>query len=235
MSKKGQLYLIPIPIAENTLHTLSEEVKTVTGILTHYFVEHLRTSRRFLKSIHPDIIIDNLHFSEIDKREGADLKTLKQWLNEGHNVGIMSEAGCPAIADPGSKIVRAAHSVNAKVIPISGPNSIMLALMASGLNGQNFAFNGYLPIKEPARSKEIKHLELRSRKEKQTQIFIETPYRNKVLFAELLRHCHQNTWLSVAQNISGEKEHIQTHSIAHWKKHPVNFEKVPAVFLILAQ
>lgn len=235
MGAKGKLYLIPVPISEGALATLSENVKTVTADIKFYFSERARTSRRFLRSLHPDLILEDIQFSEIDKHEGIDFNTLKKWLSAGHDVGVMSEAGCPGVADPGAKIVKAAHNIGAEVIPIVGPNSIILALMASGLNGQSFAFNGYLPVKEPARSKQIKYLELRSRKEKQTQIFIETPYRNKALHSELLKNCHDNTHLCIAQNITAENASIVTNSIAYWKKNPVKFEKQPVVFLILAQ
>ncbi len=235
MAAIGKLYMVPVPIAEGALHTLSEEVKTVTAQLKYYFAERSRTSRRFLRSLHPDLVLDEIKFSEIDKHKGIDFNTLKKWLKEGHDVGVMSEAGCPGVADPGAKIAKVAQDFGAEVIPLTGPNSIILALMASGLNGQSFAFNGYLPVKDPARSKEIKTLELRSRKEKQTQIFIETPYRNKTLFAELLRNCHDNTHLCIAQNVTAPDASIKTNSIAYWKKNKVNFEKQPVVFLLLAQ
>ena len=235
MGNIGKLYMIPIPIAEGAMHTLSAEVKTITADLKYYFAERARTSRRFLRALHPELVLEDIQFTEIDKHQGIDFNTLKKWLAAGHNVGVMSEAGCPGVADPGAKIAKFAQSMNAEVIPLTGPNSLILALMASGLNGQSFAFNGYLPVKEPARSRQISSLELRSRKEKQTQIFIETPYRNKILFAELLKNCHDNTHLCIAQNITAENASIKTNSIAYWKKNKVNFEKEPVVFLILAQ
>jgi len=230
----AKLYLIPIPIAEDALHTLSEEIKTTTLTTQHYFVEHIRTARRFLKALHPSIVIDDLHFSEIDKHNGPDMNTLTTWLKQGHNVGVMSEAGCPGIADPGSVLVKKAHELNAEVIPLTGPNSIILALMASGLNGQSFAFHGYLPLKDPARSHKIKDLEQLSAKENQTQIFIETPYRNQQLFEELLKHCNNRTQLCIAQNITAKDAFIKTRSIADWKQHKPDWVKQPAVFLFLA-
>lgn len=232
---KTRLYLVPIPITDEALHTLSEEIKTITLSLRYYFVENVRTARRFLKSLHPSIVIDDITFSEIDKHNGPDLKLLKEWLDKGYDIGVMSEAGCPGIADPGSVIVQKAHEHNTEIIPLTGPNSIILALMASGLNGQSFAFNGYLPLKEPGRSKCIKDLEQLSAKEKQTQVFIETPYRNNALLDELLKHCRDNTLLSIAQNITGKDAYIKTLPVSKWKKHKPELAKQPAVFLLLAQ
>lgn len=229
----GTLYLIPIPIAEGAFASLSEDVRKHTTHLKHYFVEDLRTARRALKAIHPTLVIDTLHFSEIDKHSGADKGLFKNWLKQGQNIGIMSEAGCPGIADPGAELVAIAHAMGAKVVPLTGPNSIILALMASGLNGQSFSFTGYLPVKEPARSKQIKALEEISQKEKQTQIFIETPYRNDALVNDLIRACHHYTRLCIAQNISGEGEFIKTQTIGDWKKNKPTLGKSPAVFLLL--
>jgi 16S rRNA (cytidine1402-2'-O)-methyltransferase len=232
---KAKLYLVPIPIADDALHTLSEEVNTITLGLRYYFVENVRTARRFLKALHPSIVIDDITFSEIDKHTGPDMHLLKDWLAKGYEIGIMSEAGCPGIADPGSVLVQKAHEYNAEIIPLTGPNSIVLALMASGLNGQSFAFNGYLPLKEPDRSRKLKELEQLSAKEKQTQIFIETPYRNNALLDELLKHCKDNTLLCIAQNITGKDAYIKTLHVSMWKRNKPVLAKAPAVFLLLAQ
>lgn len=226
--------MIPVPIAEGALQTLSPEVGECTLRIQHYFAENVRTARRFLKSLHPSLVIEPIQFSEIDKHTGADTALLRQWLKEGKEVGVLSEAGCPGIADPGALLAKIAHETGAAVIPLTGPSSLLLALMASGLNGQSFAFNGYLPLKEPARSQRIKALEAHSRKENQTQLFIETPYRNNALLDELLKHCSANTQLCIAQNISAPNAYIKTHSVADWKKHKPTLEKAPAVFLILA-
>lgn len=226
--------MIPVPIADGVLQTLSPEVGECTLRIQHYFAENVRTARRFLKSLHPSLVIEPIQFSEIDKHTGADTALLRQWLKEGKEVGVLSEAGCPGIADPGALLARIAHEVGAAVIPLTGPSSLLLALMASGLNGQSFAFNGYLPLKEPARSQRIKALESHSRKENQTQLFIETPYRNNALLDELLKHCGANTQLCIAQNITAPNAYIKTRSVADWKKHKPTLEKVPAVFLILA-
>lgn len=235
MGKTGKLYLIPIPIAEGAVHTLSAEISAESLRIKHFFVENLRTGRRFLKLLHPSLVIDEINFSEIDKHTGADIPLLKKWLTAGHDVAIMSESGCPGIADPGADIVAIAQNMNADIIPLTGPNSIILALMASGLNGQNFCFNGYLPVKEPARSQKIKSLEQLSAKENQTQVFIETPYRNNVLLDELLKHCRNNTRICIAQNITAANAYIKTRTAEGWKKNKPELEKAPAVFLLLAR
>lgn len=234
MQQVGTLVLIPIPIAPEAWHTLPPEVHQHTGSITHFFVENLRTARRFLKAIHPAIVIDDLHFSEIDKHSGADGQLLRQWLKSGHTIGVMSEAGCPGIADPGAELAAIAQDAGARVMPLTGPNSMILSLMASGLNGQSFAFNGYLPVKESARSARIKVLESLSRKERQTQLFIETPYRNNQLLEDLLKHCQPSTRLCIALDVTGSGEKIVTRTIAEWKKEKPVLDKAPAVFLFLA-
>lgn len=233
MDTKGSVYLIPIPIAEGASHTLAPEIATHTLQIRHYFVENLRTARRFLKALHPSIVIDELSFSEIDKHRGADTRTFREWIKAGHSIGIMSESGCPGIADPGADIVAIAQEMNATIIPLTGPNSMILALMASGLNGQSFCFNGYLPVKEPARSQKIKALEAVSKKEQQTQLFIETPYRNNILLDELLKHCQNSTRICIAQNITAENASIKTKTVTDWKKNKPALEKAPTVFLML--
>ena len=233
-SKKGTVYLIPIPIAEGALQTLSPEVAEVTGHITHYFVENVRTARRFLRSLHPALVIDNLNFSEIDKHTGPDTGLLRKWLKEGKTIGIMSEAGCPGIADPGADLVGIAQEMGAVVIPLVGPNSIVLALMASGLNGQSFCFTGYIPVKDPMRTKRIKELEATSVREKQTQIFIETPYRNDALLADLVKHCSGKTRICIAKNITAPDAYIKTRTATEWSKAMPVLGKTPAVFLLLA-
>jgi 16S rRNA (cytidine1402-2'-O)-methyltransferase len=233
MANTGTLYLIPIPITDGALQTLSQEVSQYTAQLTHYFVENVRTARRFLRSLHPTLVIETLHFSEIDKHTGPDKKLLQDWLKDGHDVGLMSEAGCPGIADPGADLVATAHKAGAKVLPLVGPNSLILALMASGLNGQSFCFTGYLPVKDPMRTKRIKELETLSVKEKQTQLFIETPYRNDHLLADLLKHCNMHTRICIAQNITAADAFIKTRTVAEWRKQVPVMGKTPAVFLML--
>lgn len=229
----GTVYLIPIPITEGGLNTLSKEISLVVPLVDHYFVENIRTARRFLKALIPSIVIDNLHFSEIDKHTGADIGMFKNWMKSGKKVGILSEAGCPGIADPGAELVAIAQQMGATIVPLVGPNSILLALMASGLNGQSFSFQGYLPVKDPVRGQRIKALEQQSIKEKQTQIFIETPYRNDALLADLLKHCGNNTKLCVAMKITSPEAMIKTKTVAEWKADKPTLGKEPAVFLIL--
>jgi 16S rRNA (cytidine1402-2'-O)-methyltransferase len=231
----GVLYLIPVPIAETAVHTLTPEVLSVTGHLRYYVAENARTARRVLRSWHPDLVLESIEFSEIDKHTGPDLPQLRKWLQDGKEVGLMSEAGCPAVADPGSDLVALAHHVGAIVKPLTGPSAMLLALMASGLNGQSFAFWGYLPIKEPARGARIKALEALSKKEGQTQLFIETPYRNEALLADLLRNCNPATRICVAQNLTAPDEKINTKPVSQWRNESIVLEKSPAVFLLLAQ
>lgn len=230
----GILYMIPVPVAEQSLHTLSAEIFVHCRKLRHFFVENLREARRFLKAIDKEIDIDSLLFSETNRNTTLDIKLLNTWLQEGHDVGVLSDAGCPGIADPGAELAATAQKIGAKVIPLTGPSSILLALMASGLNGQSFAFNGYLPVKEPERSKRIKALETQSTKEKQTQIFIETPYRNNNIVQDLLRCCNTKTKLCIAVNICGSDEKIITKSIEAWAKETISLPRQPAIFLILS-
>lgn len=233
-ANKATVYMIPLPIAEGAMQTLAPEVATRTAHIKHFFAEDLRTGRRFIKSLHPTHVIEQLEFAEIDKHSGPDKELFKKWLKAGHDIGIMSDAGCPGIADPGAELAAIAHGMNANVVPLTGPSSILLALMASGLNGQSFAFTGYLPVKEPARSKRIKDLETISGKEQQTQIFIETPYRNNTLLAELIKTCAPRTRLCIAQYITAPNQLIKMQTIAEWKQQTPTLEKLPAIFMILA-
>lgn len=230
----GTLYLIPVPISENVQQTCAPEITTITRRLQYYVVENARTARRMLRAWHPHLILESIQISEIDKHSGPDMQQLRQWLREGREIGVMSEAGCPAIADPGSELVAEAHRLGAKVKPLTGPNSMILALMASGLGGQSFAFWGYLPIKEPARGARIKALEVQSKKEAQTQIFIETPYRNEAIMADFLKHCAGSTRICVAMHLTAENELVMMKTVDEWRKNPVALEKEPAVFLMLA-
>ena len=231
---RGMVYLIPVPIAEDGLDTLPPEVVKRTAYITHYFVENVRTARRLLRALHPTLVIDTLQFSEIDKHSGPDMALFRSWLKAGQTIGIMSEAGCPGIADPGAELVAAAQAMGAKVAPLTGPNSLILALMASGLNGQSFCFNGYLPLKDPMRGKKIRELEALSAKEKQTQLFIETPYRNDALLADLLKHCANRTTICIAQNITSADAFIKTKTVGEWKTDKPVMGKSPAVFIMLA-
>jgi len=232
---QGTLYLIPVPIADGAIQTLPAEVYTITSIIKYYFAENVRTARRFLRSLHPTLNIDEIQFSEISKHEGVDMALFKKWLHDGFTIGVLSESGCPGIADPGAELAAIAQQKKATVIPVTGPSSIVLALMASGLNGQSFCFNGYLPVKDPDRSKRIKHMEQLSAREKQTQLFIETPYRNDAVLADILKTCLPNTMLCIAKNLTAPDAYVKTTSIEQWKKDPIVLGKVPVVFLILGQ
>lgn len=230
----GKLYLIPIPLAENALHTIPAAVQELSCSLQYYFVENIRTTRRYLKSIDKAIVIDDIQFSEINAQNKPDMALLTKWLKAGHNVGVMSEAGCPGIADPGSELAAKAHEIGAAVVPLTGPSSILLALMASGFNGQGFRFAGYLPVKEPMRGKALKDLEATSKDRNETQIFIETPYRNNQMMQDIVRHCRHSTMACVAADITSETAFIRTLPIGAWAKQMPELHKKPAIFLLHA-
>jgi 16S rRNA (cytidine1402-2'-O)-methyltransferase len=230
----GKLYLIPTTLGdENPFSVLPSEIKQVVASIRNFIVEDERTARRFLRKIDPGIVIDNLTFKELNKRTRFDDMVLFLTpIFEGNNVGIISEAGCPGVADPGADVVKVAHQKGIEVKPLVGPSSILLSLMASGLNGQSFAFVGYIPVKHPARGKSIRHLEHRSISEDQTQIFIETPYRNNTLLEDLVKTLDEKTRLCVACDLTPETEYIKTQSIREWKKQRPDLHKRPAIFLI---
>lgn len=195
-------------------------------------VERARTTRRFIKLTDPPYVISDLEILELDKEGTQHLPELEKLFQQGKSIGLMSESGMPAIADPGSEIVAMAHKMNYQVKPLVGPSSIFLALAASGLNGQNFNFCGYLPIKEGELKSKLREIENKILKEKQTIIFIETPYRNKRIFESLIRFLSGNIKLCVAADITGAKESISTKSISQWKSNVVILEKVPTIFLL---
>lgn len=230
----ADLYLIPTILGEVDLErVLPNYNSSVIKRIQYFVVENIRTARRFIKKTDHEINIDDLVFFELN--EHTDKKTLEEFLqpiSEGFDIGIISEAGCPGVADPGADLVRIAHEKNIKVIPLIGPSSILLSLMASGMNGQNFAFLGYLPVKPAERIKTLKEIERRSAIEKQTQIFIETPYRNMKLFEDLLATLHPLTRLGIAADLTIESEYIRTQTISNWKKQKPDLNKRPAIFLI---
>lgn len=229
----GTLYLIPVPLAADQLNTIPQEVQQKACSLKYYFVENIRTARRFLKAFDASVDIDSISFSEVNKQNEADIKQLKEWLKAGHEIGVMSEAGCPGIADPGSDLVAAAQSVSAKVIPFVGPSSIFLSLMGSGFNGQSFRFVGYLPVKDPQRSKAIKDLERIAHQHNETQIFIETPYRNNALIEDLIKHLQSHkTKLCIAVDITAPEQMLLTKTLAEWNSAKPDIHKRPAIFLI---
>lgn len=197
-----------------------------------FVVEELRTARRFLKSCGIQRNIDDLLFFELNEHtDNSNLDNFLTPLQRGQDVGVLSEAGCPAIADPGAHLVKLAHEKGINVVPLVGPTSIILALMSSGMNGQNFAFNGYLPVKD-GRNKAIKSLEQLSKQKNQTQIFIEAPYRNQKLLEDLLSTCHGDTLLCIGVDITGSSESIVTKTIRDWKKHIPDINKKPSIFLL---
>lgn len=233
-SKFGKLYLIPSGLGEGTLHeVLPIIIQQKIEELDDYIVENEKTARRFIKNIFPEKSQPDLKFHLLNKRtEKSELPTFLRSCEQGIDMGLMSEAGCPGIADPGAKIVQLAHQKGIQVVPLVGPSSITLAMMASGLNGQNFTFHGYLPIDKHERKKTIKNLERISLEQNQAQIFIETPYRNKQLFGDLKKTLHPHTKLCIGRELTLPSEFIQTKSIAKWKNEKLDLHKKPAIFII---
>ncbi|MCK0131815.1 SAM-dependent methyltransferase [Flavobacteriaceae bacterium F08102] len=234
MSNKGKLYLIPTTLGEiEPLEVLPISVRQVVENTKYFIVENEKSARRFIKKITPKKSQSSLHIFLLDKfTEEMETRNYLDVCETGAHVGLLSEAGVPAIADPGASIVQMAHEKNIRVVPLVGPSSILMAMMSSGLNGQNFAFNGYLPIDKAARKNHIKRLEKLSKDTQQSQIFIETPYRNDKLLADLLQVLSGNTLLCVAVDISLQTEYIKTMSVDRWKKHKPHFHKRPAIFII---
>lgn len=232
--QKGSLYLIPVTLGETAIEkVLPAYNRDVINGIKHFIVENIRTARRFLKKTEPAIDIDSLTFYELNKHTDRNqIDTYLKPLDVGVNVGIISEAGCPAIADPGADIVAIAQSGNYDVVPLVGPSSILLSLMASGFNGQSFAFHGYLPIEASERVRKIKQLEQRIYNEHQTQLFIETPYRNLKLVEDIIRNCNSNTKMCIAMNITCDNEFIKTHSVKEWKNKLPDMNKKPCIFLL---
>jgi 16S rRNA (cytidine1402-2'-O)-methyltransferase len=232
----GKLYLIPTIISDETHHAvIPQQVKDVLPEIKHFLAEDLRTARRFLSSLKVYSTIEELNFQVLNKETPAiDLPELMKPLGAGFNLGVISESGCPGVADPGALAVAYAHAHNFQVVPLVGPSSILLALMASGLNGQQFAFNGYLPVDAKEASKRIQELERESKVKNQTQIFIETPYRNNAVFNHLLKNLHPATKLTVALDVTGKNETVTTKTVTAWKINFIEWPKAPAVFLFLA-
>ena len=229
----SKLYLFPVPIVEDHLQSLPEVNHSIIKEVRHLVVERIRTSRRFLKKVDPAIDIDLISFIEMDKHnEYSNLDEYKLWLQEGLTIGIMSESGVPCIGDPGHKFVSLAHELGAKVIPLVGPSSIMLSLMGSGLNGQCFQFEGYLPVKEPALKKRLNDMEREIFKTSKTFIFIEAPYRIKKLFDIIIEHCHKDIKLCVAEELDGPDAWIQTKHIHEWHTNDINAHKRNVIFLL---
>jgi len=228
------LYLIPTSLGETSFDKILPAYNTeIVSALKHFIVEDIRTARRFLKKTNPAIVIDDLIFYALNQHTSPEeISTFLKPMIDGHDMGVISEAGCPAIADPGADVVALAQEKQFQVVPLVGPSSILLALMASGFNGQSFAFVGYLPIQPADRSKALKRLESRVFSESQSQIFIETPYRNMKMLEEILSVCQPTTKLCIAADITLETEFIQTKTLKNWKKQLPDLSKRPCIFIL---
>ena len=230
------LYLIPTLLADDTdEQVLPPHVRDVLEKTDAYFVENVRSARRFITGLKTKRVIDETTFFDLDKdTPPTDTRRQIQELTERkRNAGVLSEAGCPGVADPGAVVVGMAHSLGWRVEPLVGPSSILLALMASGMSGQSFVFHGYLPIDRPDRARAIRHLEKEAQQRQQTQIFMETPYRNDALFADVLANCQANTRLCVACNLTAPDALVRTLTIREWKSQVPDLRKKPTVFLLL--
>lgn len=232
----GRLFLIPSILGDNEpLEVLPISIKGAIESIDHYVVENEKSARRFIKKISPRKSQSKLKIETLNKfTEPAAIPTFLRPCLDGYDIGVLSDAGCPGIADPGADMVKIAHEKNIRVIPMVGPSSILLAMMASGFNGQNFAFTGYLPIENAERKKAIKNLEKTSRETQQAQIFIETPYRNDKLFEELLKTLSGNTRLCVACDITLPSEQIATKTVSEWKHMKWELHKRPTIFIVQA-
>ncbi|MBS1142773.1 MAG: SAM-dependent methyltransferase [Proteobacteria bacterium] len=233
----GTLYLIPVPLGPTAPdESLPANVLETIRPLGHFVVEQAKTARAFLKAVGTRLPLQSLQLSELNEHtKASELDRLLVPIRAGHDMGLLSEAGCPAVADPGANLVALAQLENIRVVPLIGPSSLLLALMASGLNGQRFAFQGYLPAKELDRAKALRELESESKKRQQTQIFIETPYRNRAMFDAILQTCQPNTRFTVATDLTLPSESVTTRTVLNWKKQtPPDMERRPTVFLLLA-
>ena len=234
MPAPGIIYLIPTVLAEETAPAVipAQVAQCIAG-LNYFIVENARTARRYIKTMAPEKVIESLQIVVIDKNSSeTEVKKTLESVIKGQNAGIISEAGCPGVADPGAEVVKWAHRAGVKVVPLVGPSAILLSLMGSGFNGQSFAFHGYLPIEKKDRVQAIRQLEKEMLQQNQTQIFMETPYRNNQLLLDLLQQLHPATNLCIAANISGPNEFIKTKTVANWQGHLPDIHKQPAVFLI---
>jgi 16S rRNA (cytidine1402-2'-O)-methyltransferase len=233
---KGKLFMIPTVLADNTAHwVISPQVQEVISHTKIFLVENPRSARRYISSLKLGINIEELHMEVLDKDTPPEqVSRLMMPLLNGADIGVISEAGCPGIADPGALAVAYAHQKGIQVVPISGPSSMFLALMGSGFSGQSFAFHGYLPIDKKERAVALKKLEQESVREKRAQLFMETPFRNNQLLADALASLSPQTKLCIAKNLTAADELIQTKTIADWKNHPLDLHKIPTVFILQA-
>ena len=235
--KVSCIYLIPVTLGDCELEKVLPSYNLeIIRSLEYFVVENMRSARRFLKKCDRSIVIDDLNFAELNehtRREQVD--ALLKPAEEGHDIGVISEAGCPAVADPGADLVAVAQRKGFKVVPLVGPSSILMSLMGSGFNGQNFAFNGYLPVDREARLAKMHEMERRIRHESQTQIFIETPYRNNRLIAEMAKSLPASLLLCVASDITGGRESIISRPLSWWAKASYDYDKIPSIFLLYKQ
>ncbi len=227
------VYLIPTVLDEAAVHTIPLYIVDAVKNCQVIFAENERTARRFLKNMCKEIVIDDYEWYAIHKAEEEQVNNFRLKIKEGKNIAIISEAGCPGVADPGQILIAAAQEMNVMVKPLVGPSSILLALMASGMSGQHFEFTGYLPIDNNERAKAIKEMEIASKKKNCTQIFIETPYRNDQLIETILKTCQPSTKLCIAAELTGPNEFVKTKTVAEWKKEKTGFHKKPVIFLLM--
>jgi 16S rRNA (cytidine1402-2'-O)-methyltransferase len=229
---KATVYLIPSFLSENATSTIPDYVMDAVRNSTVIFAENQRTTRRFLKKMDPSIQIDAFQWYTIQQESSDHITEFRKCIQEGHAISIVSEAGCPGIADPGQELVAIAQENSIRITPLVGPNSILLSLMGSGLNGQHFEFVGYLPVKPIEREKKIKEIDIKIQKTGATVIFIETPYRNNSMMESILQSGHPNTRLCLAVDLTGTQQSIQTKSLQEWKKSALEIPKMPVIFLM---
>ena len=234
MEKTPKLYLFPVPLSDVGPEQVlpGSNLQLLLGI-RYFVVENLRSARRFLKACHKSIIIDDLEFTELSEHTPpGEVDAMLAPMAHGHSIGVISEAGCPAVADPGSDLVAAAHRVGVEVLPLIGPSSLLLGLMGSGFNGQEFAFLGYLPVDADARRTRLRQIEREVRTTGRTSIFIEAPYRNNRMVADIVRSLSSHTLLCVASDVTGPKQNIRTMNVGRWAKAEYDYDRVPTIFLL---
>ena len=233
-ARQGRIHLIPSVISEDGYDSIPPSVHAAVRSCSAFFVESERSARRYLKRIWPGMVVDDLQWHTMDPDDPTLQGTLKAHLEAGRQVGIVSDAGCPGVADPGQSLVAMAHEMGATVLPHAGPSSILMALMASGMNGQRFRFNGYLPTDRAQRAKALKELEAESHRSGGTEIFMETPYRNDAMREAVIQSCRGTTRLCIAVDIGSADGWVRTLTVSHWKTQDVSLHKRPAIFLISA-
>lgn len=233
-SSTGTVYLIPAPLTDEGIAGISPEIKEAITQCQVFFTENEKDTRRYFKKLWKEMVIDDYEWHAIHGREEEALPSFRQRLKEGKIIGIVSDAGCPGVADPGQLLIAEAQEMGVTIKPLVGPSSILLALMASGMNGQQFHFHGYLPIEAQEKIKVIRQIETRSARENCTELFIETPYRNNQMLDTLLQHCNPETKIGVAVSLTDKEEWVRTKKVKDWKKEKPELHKKPAIFLLYA-